>query len=207
MRTLLLAALPCAVLACGGELGPPRDGGPTDGTLAQDAPTAKDAGLDAGARRCPSTQPLAGTACPSSDLACEYGSAWWYTCDTVMACGKDHLWSAWVTGPGYCKDEDAGFCPTTYAGALAASDCSPGECDYPEGHCECQGGCGPLPGPGPYKYQCSPTPPGCPAQRPRGGAACATEGHYCTYRFGCCGGTMLQCLSGNWTVSSPPACP
>jgi hypothetical protein len=217
MRTVVLAALGGSILlACGGDVAFPLDGGPdasatdtgsTDGTLKQDGPTAQDGGVLPTA--CPSKPPVAGTACASVGETCEYGSAWWLFCDTVLKCGTDNLWVQTENGKGSCGTEDAGSCPATFASAKDAGVCTPGDCDYPEGHCTCLGYCGgpPPPGPTPNTFHCSPTPPTCPAPRPRGGTACATEGQVCSYALGCCGGTILTCKSGAWAAASPPICP
>jgi len=223
MRTFLLAALPCALLlACGGDVAFPLDGGvdasttdagatdagATDGTQKQDAPTPQDGSVVVPSA-CPVTPPIAGTTCAAVGQTCEYGSAWWLWCDTVLKCGTDNLWVQTENGKGSCGGtEDAGSCPATYASAGGSGVCTPADCDYPEGHCTCLGYCGgpPPPGPIPQTFHCSPTPQGCPTPRPRGGTACSTEGKICSYALGCCGGTVLTCKSGQWAADTPPIC-
>lgn len=213
-RSLVLAVLPCAVLACGGAIALSSDGGPddgsTDGTLAHDASALNDGGgPDGTAAACPASSPLIAVACSPVGEECEYGSAWWLSCENVMKCGTDGQWTQSVHGTGLCGTEDAGSCPATYAAALDAGVCAVGDCDYPEGHCSCLGYCGgpPPPGPVPKTFHCSPKPPGCPTPRPHGGTACATEGQVCAYTLGCCGGTVLECKSGVWAAKQPPVCP
>lgn len=209
----LLAAVPCALVACGGDVVAfPLDGGLDAGAsdATPDAPKLVDGGgLDGASPGCSPTPPVAGTACSAVGATCEYGDAWWMSCDTVMKCGTDNRWVQTAGGQGACGTEDAGSCPATYAGAQAAGVCTAGDCDYPEGHCTCLGYCGgpPPPGPVPKTFHCSPTPSGCPEPRPRGGTACAPEGKSCSYALGCCGGTVLECKSGAWVASEPPICP
>jgi hypothetical protein len=219
MRSILFlaAALPCSVLACGGDVALPLDGGgvdgsssdgASDGSLTGDAPTLKDGG-GVVPTSCPSTPPIQGMACGTVGETCEYGSAWWLHCDTVVKCGTDHLWMPTELGTGSCPGEGAPSCPATYASALGAGECAgPADCDYPQGHCTCLGYCGgpPPPGPVPSTFHCSAAPSGCPVPRPRAGTACATEGKTCEYMLGCCGGTVLQCTSGEWQAQQPPIC-
>jgi hypothetical protein len=183
-----------------------------------------------GAGPCPTTQPSAGSACSSSDLACEYGGFGPYNmlngmqhpydvqgCDTVATCtpapgGGALVWSLQGPTMNVCFAISPA-CPSTYASVPRGSACTTSGtiCDYfEEGRCECtQPG-----GPACAGTQCTywfcqdPKTSGCPTSRPALGSVCnVAAGVTCDY--GSCtiqGGTAESCTKGVWTQAIIP-CP
>ena len=119
---------------------------------------------------------------------------------------------------------NAPYCPTAYQ--PDASPCPTTEsvawtCTYPEGVCDCGGGCadpGLPPQGGPGSWECWPTrEDGCPPHPPMGESACDDDGRTCRYawqnlaciRVGPDGGdcyAMATCATMGWKWTLTPGC-
>lgn len=205
-----LAFASAFLVACGGDADPAIEAGATDATTLHDVhfgfdSTGGEAGLDVDSSppsgTCPSSAPTEGSSCNGGDgLTCEYGSHWELACNVRFTCEGDHTWHA--SQSIACN----WTCPSSFP---TDAGCSAYEsCDYPEGHCDCVTSCGGPPPPDEvWRWSCKAVPTNCPWPRPDLGTACATEGQYCGYDVGCCGGTELTCLGGLWRGSPAPVCP
>ncbi len=187
-----------------GSDGPPAVDAARDGSA--DAPAV----ADAGASRCPSTQPADGVPCTTA-ITCEYGTDPRRECRAVVYCDG----TVWRVQPEATPSEHpwcaspppAAQCPATLdaAGSCAA----PGAvCTVGGSFCECTpcvafpvGTCTRPP-----VWQCNAAPAGCPAVSPRLGDACANEGRRCEYGCNSPGGA-LQCTDGVWVRGTFENCP
>jgi hypothetical protein len=173
-------------------------GAPDAGTTndAGDASDATDAGVSDGfgsGSPCPASVPAADAACSPVGLACEYGDALEFACDTVSTCAA----AGWqVQSAATCSGSqpDGGTCPATIADVPNGAACTPKglNCEYPTGLCDCimdHTGA-------PLIWTCFPQ-SGCPYPRPRLGDVCTTDGQQCDYG-GC--GLSIACSQGTWHV-------
>jgi hypothetical protein len=170
------------VSACGGIVMGDQDGG-----------TQQDAQSGA----CPSSPPMAGAACPTPSLLCEYGSNARWACDTVALCSS----SGWqLSTPA--TDCPSPPCPADVQPGAACN--GGGTCDNSTSthtaFCSCVGG-GPVhpDGGNPTSWICTAITQSCPAVRPRLGSACTQPNLDCDYSI-CAGPTGLDviCSGGTW---------
>jgi hypothetical protein len=96
-------------------------------------------------------------------------------------------------------------CPATLAEAMAATTCPGTPCLYPGGGCGCE-----TTDAG-ERYYCELPAPGCPAERPRLGAACDADASWpsvCTYNLECVVPMtgQLRCCKGTWIGLPGPLC-
>ncbi len=164
---------------------------------------------------CPATPPADGSACGVPPLQCEYGADVNPQCNTIATCvASTRGPTAWVvqTARGQCPTPPPGpSCPASYAAVPKGAACTTAtSCAYAEGTCTCEIYCGPqypvsreCDAGTPLSWQCTGAAPGCPAQRPLGGTACAQEQQYCAY--GDCRAPAMKCESGAWHVE-PQGC-
>jgi hypothetical protein len=162
---------------------------------------------------CPGVPPAVGAACDVPNEVCEYGSSWWYVCNTTRRC----IAGQW-TDPGgsaaECAYLDAGGCPATWAEAHAtdatAPQCPFVSCVYPgEGFCGCGIGCGGGGAPTPAVtgfFMCFEAGAECPEPRPLMGTAC-TGTAFCSYGGACGCGQQQSCTDGVWQGGPIPPCP
>jgi hypothetical protein len=189
------------------DAGSGGDGSPID--AGHDASTGTDAGgVDGGGadggQACPDNVPAAGSPCPSSGLACEYGTSANVGCDTVVRCTASG-WS--MPDVSQCA---MGQCPASYDAVPMGQLCSPQglDCSYPKGTCTCSASPGPVlivDGSILVDWHCFPAVAGCPSPRPRIGAPCSQEGTSCDYGA-CTGGVELSCTGRTWQEQGV-ACP
>jgi hypothetical protein len=211
--------------ACGGDVsGAPNGARGSDTALdATVNVAASDATRDvplydvAGDPSCPLALPVAGQACASSGLDCEYGSDPELDCDTLMRCSNGAWMTAQTPLPGVCATVNPALCAEQY-GDITPMQACPAEmdCYYSEARCYC--GCGgelfslcESNNPSPALYWGCDTPstatPSCPVPRPRVGSACSqlSPGPTCDYGA-CIGGIALVCANHRWQQPIP-SCP
>lgn len=188
------------------------------------APPASDGGDGAVAATsaCPAAMPAAGASCTANQLACEYGTDPAIECDTIVTCSGG-AWTVTQTpfaGPFCSTTANNPSCPASLAGVMLGTSCGSTffECDFPQARCECRcpgagNGmqCGPgMPEAGTMTWQCdSSTTAGCPAVRPRLGAACSVPPTFCLYTGsdnGACWGDAISCKDGVWVNVGGAGC-
>jgi hypothetical protein len=191
-----------------------------------------DAGLDASAPpdaandACPSSYPGEGVACSALGAVCGYAQGT-CTCFSGVCCGGPATTCADVgvqcgTTTDACGQQiDCGGCPPgeTCGGGGVLGECGSlpdgfscvvRTCNAPDRACGLIGdGCGGELDCGACSiWGCSPAVPGCPAEQPAVGSACAPEGTQCNYELwlhNCCYVT-LGCKGGAW-VDAGGGCP
>lgn len=145
---------------------------------------------------CPPTLPADGAPCSARGSAafCEYGDDPWYGCDTIAYCDSQGGWYTLAPREPNCPSTLPSGCAASFAEAMAGGqDCASAlygqlTCRYPEGICACMSA---------GTINC--TPPaaaGCPATRPRAGAACSAP--CTTWGRGTCDGESMKCVCGTW---------
>jgi hypothetical protein len=164
---------------------------------------------------CPAAPPTPGTPCSSANEVCEYGTSWWYVCNTVLECSGGTWRNAVSPGNPQCGPFDAGTtCPATWAEANTA-DATPPTCPfvtcvYPgEGFCGCGIGCGGGGAPRPAVtgiFLCFEAGAACPEPRPLMGTPCSGD-TFCEYGGGCGCGQQQRCVGGIWQGGPTPPCP
>jgi len=173
---ILLVPMLTYVLACGGAL----DGSLTDGG-------GDEGDANPPASGCPSSQPLAGSACGTESIECEYGSDPRWTCNIVTTC-QNGAWSSSQAKDGTCPTTSSEGCPASMNDIDVGSKCSPLGllCNYTSStstsFCTCNQLGGPIFVDGGANWSCNvPSMTGCPAVRPRIGTSCAQAGMECDY--------------------------
>src|SRR5262249_38929783 len=140
-------------------------------------------------------------ACTHEGVECEYGASKEEFCGDVYQCSSG-TWSAEV---GYCGTPDitGNLCPDASTAVQVGNTCPQiVQCDYKNARCSCSNENHPD---ATTHWNCTTTPPGCPAQRPLLGMSCAPEGTTCDY--GVCNvedttfasPLAVACKGGIWT--------
>ncbi len=229
VRCFPIAVAVLLVAGCEGSLSLRLfDAGAPDGDATDAA--AADASPD---RTCPPISPSEGEACDTPGLWCEFGGGAHQRCATRALCTKKAGTGGkieWATfGADFPCAPNVAACPPSFGAASDAScPVTTGSCDYSAGRCTC-GECGDTDGGRLFQWRCrawddvapflddgglATAPAGCPADRPRLGTACASEGFVCGYDacYGVSLGPYLTCTEGEWSVGpqtdlcNRPAC-
>lgn len=196
----LVLSLACAACGASHEGGSGGDSG-----VEGDAGGGRDAGSLVA--DCPAAPPTEGAACDHPALECEYGDDWSSACNVLAQCWRggalDRTWQVrepattgcptpTTTGPGCPAD------PPSESSGCSESDPST-LCVYDDARCLCASLTSDPGGPITYAWRCQrPPEAGCPAERPRIGSACDTEGLTCNYAV-CSFGGGTYCTDGAWT--------
>jgi hypothetical protein len=214
---IIVACLGCGSAAPrGGSI--PADAGPEDGATdgggednrGQDAAVPADAadlirsdvGLPDG--RDEAACPALETAC-TGELACSSGDPIDLGCREVRTCRQ----GVWRTSWSFlaCGERGGEACPGTAPTTGSPCTLPAHVCSYPTGTCSCRTGCESGADAGgcmrPLVWHCEPPPPPpCPAQAPRWGSACSSEGTGCRYSPPCVEYEVI-CHQGTWQPRDP----
>jgi hypothetical protein len=183
------------VYACGGSATSPPGGGTSGGTSG---------GVSTS---CPQAAPANAAACSTSGLECEYGTDPSLACDVVAVCNGAQWSVSTPAGSPTCPTKNASTCAATEAALSPGATCTANDttCTYATGACLFHMACGsqfpvgrPCEAGTPLTWDCGRAMTGCPAERPRLGAACTTTGLDCNYGQEPCASTSFVCESGTW---------
>lgn len=226
-RRAFAAWVPIALAACGGNV----QLGVSDASVHDSAVDAASDGAptDSGGGDAACVNPVQGTPCTTSEVACTMpgdpccigyvwaciggpsGASVWTQEGLGCACRADAATDV-ATDDGGHVDANPSACPSTWAAASTGdhdSLCAAAiACDYAEGSCTCEPFCGGIPVPDADtspRWACTPNrTDGCATPTPKDGDPCTIAGQQCTY--GSCCVTTFTCASGAWKAG-PMECP